>query len=935
MGRDEEVVLLRKAVADVAAGRGRALLVEGEPGIGKSALLAAGLARAVDAGCVVLHGVCDALGQRFPLSVMKEALGIDEGSSDPRRAAAATALSSSVEAGAWGVAGDPVMAAVERVLGLVDRLTADGPLVLIVEDLHWLDEASVILWRGMCRAATQSPLLLVGSYRPTAGLTTIEQVRRVVLETGGLVIPLHPLPPSCVTTMASDILGAEPGIALTEQLRLASGNPLYVRELLDALRRADAVHLVAGRAELRTGAAPVAIVSLAGVIADRLDFLSGEVRDVLRTAALLGPDFSVTDLAAIVGRPVPELVPVLEGAIAVGVVEPYRRRLRFRHGLLRQTLYEAMPTAVRSAMYRHAAQVLFRGGASVERVAQLVLNIPEEADGWELDWIAENAVALTHRSPGITSELLERALRQLRESDPRYAVLEDQLGVVAYLLGRWDQAERLARLARVRAMGDPERLCRADWLLGRSLQRMGRSSEALEALTAAVTEPGRPPAWLARLNALRSSSLRARLQVDEAEMVALNALDTAERTTDPVGMAFALHSLSMQRVTASDLEAGLAYVDRALAVSAGHDDLADLHLQMLGNRFTMLTDLDRLPEATEGARQALALAERIGNIPRLDDLRVQAASVISYPQGRWDDALTDLELASEVPAGSMMGIIRCSHLALIAAHRDDGAEAARQVEMLARVKAGAAKLGPEIMVRAAQAAQAERSGRPDLGVEELRPLLAPDSDAATLERGSFLPALTRLATSIQDSGTAHAAVEVAECEDDFSSTPQGAAVALWCRGLLDRTPEAIEGAAAYYRRSGRTAMLGFVLEDAAESWAATGEHDKARPLLAEALGIYSNLGAIWTVRRAMARLRVHGVRPGVRGMRQRPTTGWQALTDSELRIAELVAKGWSNPDIAGQLMLSRRTVETHVSHILAKLRITSRREVARLVGETD
>ncbi len=102
--------------------------------------------------------------------------------------------------------------------------------------------------------------------------------------------------------------------------------------------------------------------------------------------------------------------------------------------------------------------------------------------------------------------------------------------------------------------------------------------------------------------------------------------------------------------------------------------------------------------------------------------------------------------------------------------------------------------------------------------------------------------------------------------------------------------------------------------------------------MAEALAVYAELGAVWDARRAAARLRPHGIRPGVRKARRRPQTGWEALTETEIRVADLVRSGQSNPDIAARLLLSRRTVETHVSHILAKMQAGSRGEIARAVG---
>jgi DNA-binding NarL/FixJ family response regulator len=117
--------------------------------------------------------------------------------------------------------------------------------------------------------------------------------------------------------------------------------------------------------------------------------------------------------------------------------------------------------------------------------------------------------------------------------------------------------------------------------------------------------------------------------------------------------------------------------------------------------------------------------------------------------------------------------------------------------------------------------------------------------------------------------------------------------------------------------------------------AEAGDADGARATLLQALAVYTDLGAVWDAQRAVARLWLSGVVLGVRGPRQRPKAGWGALTATELRVAEQVAAGQSNPDIAEHLLLSRRTVETHVSHILTKLQARSRREVAELALARD
>jgi DNA-binding CsgD family transcriptional regulator len=123
--------------------------------------------------------------------------------------------------------------------------------------------------------------------------------------------------------------------------------------------------------------------------------------------------------------------------------------------------------------------------------------------------------------------------------------------------------------------------------------------------------------------------------------------------------------------------------------------------------------------------------------------------------------------------------------------------------------------------------------------------------------------------------------------------------------------------------------LGEVLEDRAVLLAETGDLAGARADLDEALACCQRLGAAWDILRGTSRMRRFGIRLGQRGPRRRPKSGWDALTPSESKVAQLVAHGQSNPDIAAELQLSRRTVQTRVSHILGKLGVSSRVEIAR------
>jgi DNA-binding CsgD family transcriptional regulator len=134
----------------------------------------------------------------------------------------------------------------------------------------------------------------------------------------------------------------------------------------------------------------------------------------------------------------------------------------------------------------------------------------------------------------------------------------------------------------------------------------------------------------------------------------------------------------------------------------------------------------------------------------------------------------------------------------------------------------------------------------------------------------------------------------------------------------------------HYRTAGPAAELAVALEDLAVVLAERGHSGDARAALIEAVDLYEGMQASWDIRRAESRLRPHGIRRGPRGRRgARAISGWAALTPTEVKVAALVARGASTTDIAQSMFLSRRTVQTYISRILAKLDAKSRVEIVR------
>jgi DNA-binding CsgD family transcriptional regulator len=431
------------------------------------------------------------------------------------------------------------------------------------------------------------------------------------------------------------------------------------------------------------------------------------------------------------------------------------------------------------------------------------------------------------------------------------------------------------------------------------------------------------------MTALHANLLLVTHRLPDAAAAAAEALTEGERLGDPATCGHALHVAAGERGIAGDVLQGVRLLERGTAVVAAEPRLVDLRLMLLGNLAAMLTEADRHEAAEDVLRQARVLAERIGT-PRLATVQMQAG-VAAFERGRWDDALVEFDALTESGiAGYQHWIPLVVHGAgaVIAVHRDDTPVASGHLDALRDLGFGA---GPAsdgyVYARLGTALWQARNGSLAEAVDTLAASLEPDRQTPG-EREHMLPTLIRLAMEAGKPDIAERAAAVAAADAEQSLFPRAKTVAGWCRGLAESDPEPVHEAAASYRAASRPLQMANALEDAAVLEAQAGHNTEARTALTEAMAAYTDLGAVWDSRRAVARLRAQGLHVGARGPRRRAATGWGALTATEERVAELVAAGCSNSEIAERLVLSRRTVETHVSHILAKLQVGSRREVA-------
>jgi len=931
VGRTAELTVLAELVEGLRAGTGGVLLAEGEQGIGKSALLRAGLAGVEASGIHLAWGVADELGQRFPLRLIAECLGVGgiEGLVQP-----AGQCGDGGQSGVAGLSGDPVLAAVEGALALVDRLCAASPMVLVAEDLQWADEASLLVWRRLRRAARQLPLLVVGSCQPGVWSEDLTELRREV-QVGGELVELGPLTSTEVAELARHMVGGRPGRRLARVLAQAGGNPLYARELAEALVRDGHVRVDDSVADLAAEPDGLAVPeSLAGVVAGRLETLAPDAVEVLRWASVLGPEFSVADLSVVAGRTPGELIEVIAASVSGGVVAESGSRLVFRHEMIRQVLYGGMPVSLRVALHLQAARTLATAGAAPERVAAQLLAAQSEAGepgaadaakGWVVDWLASAAPALIYRAPRVADELLRGTLAGMQEDDPRHEVLDTSLVTVACMLLRDEDAQQAGRRVLAGA-GNPDRAAEVAWQVAYSLLRGGRAADAAQVMEGARTRPGISEAWAARLRGLDAMILLNKLETQQSATVAAEALQIAERAGDRIAAGYALHVMSMASMIQRDIAGTLNYIDRALRTIEEDPQGTDLRLLLLANKMALLGALDRDGDALTTARLAMVVAERAGT-PRLGLIRSVLARIY-FDTGQWDDALAELEPAVGPPGTYYLPTMVHGLSALIAGHRGDrNIAAAHLAAVPAEPDTDNFSLPSLHHLLLAQALAAEQAGHLDEAIAVLGQCLRPDAGRQMAGRFLLLPELVRLALAAGDAAAAQAAADAAAQEAESEPLPSKIVAADYCRAQIAGDPEPLLDAARYYEATGRPWYRASALEDAAVLAARRDDTATAREAFNTAVGLYLFLHATWDIRRAEERLRPYGIRR--RSTRARPATGWAALTPTEVKVAELVAAGRSNPDIAAELVLSRNTVQTHISHILAKLGARSRVMIVR------
>jgi DNA-binding CsgD family transcriptional regulator len=930
VGRAPQLARLGEWVGDLAEGSGRAVLIEGEAGIGKSSILRSMAATAAAAGHRVYWGACEELSRAFPLLPILEALRVREAAGEPayseRRAAIVETLRAS---SALGVSIDRVTAAVEQLVTLFDEACRAGPVVLVVDDLQWADEATVVTWARLARTVAQRPLLLVGTTRPVPQRDNLGALRRLV--DAESVLRLRGLTPPEAAQLVEALVHGRPGARLLELAEGAAGNPFYLTELIAALTRGGRLTGEDGWVEATDGPTPS---SLSAAIKDRLEFLTTSARALVRAAALLGLDFALSELLVVTGHEITTLMPALDEASAAGVLRTDGATLSFRHPLIRAALYDGIPPAVRAAWHRDLGRLLAQHGAAVEGVARQLLPAlegadptPGAADFWMVTWLVEAGQQLIGQAPQAAIPLLRWAVAGTPAGTAPHNVLACRLADVLYRAGDAPGAAAVAIRALAQAP-DPDLMVDLHWTLTQCRVMEGQCDEALDELDQALSSPAIAARHRARLLVLMARVLRSIGRVDEAGEVAQEALAAATLEDDRWTIGWALSVLTMVHGMRGEVDRTLPLYDRALAVSEGEPALADLRLMLQINQANSFGLLDRYGQAIAAVRAVRERAERAGNVLRLSQAQSLLADLL-FVTGQWNDALSEVDNIDRDSGASKNPVVECYHhgtAAIIMLHRgEEGASA-----HLGAAEPYAAQIGKRVIytLALARSLERERAEEQAHALAELREALVQSAEEPA-ETAALLADAVRLALREGDRGGAEAAAARAETLAHGSSPVYRQASAAHCRGLIDRDAARLIEAARGYGSVGRPLPRAQALEAAAVALAETKDVAAARACYNDAFAAYQELGAAWDMARIQATFRGYGIRRGPLAKHRRADHGWESLTPTEKTIVDLVARGLSNPQIAGQLFLSRRTVQGHVSHILAKLELHSRMDIAR------
>jgi DNA-binding CsgD family transcriptional regulator/tetratricopeptide (TPR) repeat protein len=921
-GRAAETDLVASFVDDVREGHGRVLVVSGAPGIGKTRLVEELIAHATTRGVRVAVGRAHEYESVAPLAPLFGAL-----------TSGASPVLKRDEVRALERPGDQRYWLVEDLADLLERRSAATPIAIAIDDLHWADDATVWAVSALTQRLEPSAIGWLLTTRQHLTHSRLSGLLDRLESSGATRIELAPLSDTDVAELATDVLGAAPGVDVRSILAATHGNPLLAIELLRGYVADGLTHVEDGTATLIDARLPT---QLRDRVQRQLRGLSTQALDVLRAGAVLGRSFTLIDAAHVLDASASQLVAPLTEAFSIDVLAEDGDDLAFRHELFRETVYDDMPVALRTALHRAAAAAILARDGDVTQAAGHLIGVAQPGDIDAAGTLMAAAARAAAHAPRIAAELAESAVGLMPEDQTGWS--DAVVGTVQLLAwaSRFSEAEALAvRALRCRLPADAEARLRIGYL--DSLLLSARRIELVERGRDALAWPALPDAFRCAFLHNLGQGLAQLGEIDAARQAYSAAIGSAQDCDAELAYSSRI-GLSLiegsQGHMLESLEAIQALVKEAETATASEQR----RMPWLWGSCA-LAALDRFAEADDALQTARGFAKDLG-ASWAEEFTQRILAALRLSEGRIDDAIAEAEASLDLIATLDMWFdsdTAFGVLAIASIHRNE-LDAAR--DYLARSEphrltyahnpiqtlaiADALLAGATGDAARVEAMLAEVVDRPEALIQSLaiEPTQAPQ--------------LVRLALSVDDRERAVTVSTTAtQIADWNAAAPLYRACALHALGLIQRDPAVLVDAAEQLRHSPRHLAVGAVFEDAADALLKHDDRERGIVFLTVSLAAWERTGASRDETRVRARLRELGVRRRARfaGPNIRPVSGWGSLTVAENRVARLAGEGRTNKQIAEQLYLSPYTVATHLKHVFTKLNVTSRVELARRAAE--
>jgi DNA-binding CsgD family transcriptional regulator len=902
-------------VTALARGRGGVLVIEGPPGIGKSRLLTELITLADKSGVRTLFGEAFEYQQTVPFfALFMATLHADPPVGD---ADALRRLGGSADLRYW-VVGDLADA--------IHAAAAQTPLAIVLEDIHWADNGTLLALRSLATARPDTPVLWVVTTRTGAGGPVLQDTLLMLERTNATVVRVGAMSPDAVADMVGDAVRANADESLLKLAAKAHGNPFLVSELVGGLGEEGRLNVSRGRAVVSGHALPR---RLGAGMRQRLDLLSPGAGEVVRVAAVLPDRFSAGLLAAMLERQAASLMSAIEEAVRADLLVEDGEQLRFRHDLLREATRQSLPQSLRRAMERQAASIMLGLGAAPAEVATQLARSAEPGDREAIDALRAAAQSVGHSDASAAADLSRRALELLAADDAEHGLLVAETVGLLNRASRYAEAEELAvaALSEASPQEEAEIRLRLTTLTKHSTQRrVEENRRALQLGDISEVTRARHLAYLAYNLTFHDQRGQQRAAANEAAAAAASTGDLESRIVADV--TFAL------------LACGEGYAGRAagsleeLCVLARTSDATEAHDFAAIHHALLLVVVGRLDDAAARVADGTEQARRAGNAMVLD-IWVALDGMVHLAAGRLSAARDAAESLPppERPDMTERDMMRIVILAEVAARTDDRT----LLQQTVNDARDAYSTGSSVVRWVAAHVLALAAWQRDDVHDAMRWL-----GDITLFEGSFWPQVldqvilgARVASAAGDAGLRARVLQATDLlEREQPAIPLFTGVAGYARGILERDAQALAAAADVLESSSRPLLYAAAAEDAGAELARTDHPDTAADQLNAAFDIYMEHEALADARRVGRELRRLGVERRIVSQ-PRVKTGWDSLTDAELKVVHLIAEGATNSSVAQQLHLSLHTVKTHVHNAFAKLGISSRAQLTQLMHGSD